>query len=114
MTEDVKRLANYLRDHTCDNCRNWSSIENKCFYQHPCLKKKVSNAVLSVVAELEQVKRERDAAVEDLLYAGSLNGEFCSICRYSEHESCEKRKFQHEHCWQWRGVQENERRINDD
>ena len=60
--------------------------------------------------ELEQVKHERDAAVKDLEYAGSENGEFCSICKYSVPGECEIRKFYHNHCWEWRGVEV----INDD
>ena len=52
--------------------------------------------------ELEQVKRERDAAVEDLEMLAD-----CEACIHDDDEACE-------HCcdvtirgnWQWRGVQE--------
>lgn len=58
--------------------------------------------------QLEQVTKERDAAVKDLEYAGSRDGEFCSICKYGEKEECVKRKFEHVDCWEWRGVDEVE------
>lgn len=57
---------------------------------------------------LDTAKKERDAAIADLNYAGSPDGEFCSICAYRREEDCEKRKFEHVHCWQWRGAEDRE------
>lgn len=48
-------------------------------------------------AELEQVKEERDAAVE------YLRGQ----CRYCKrHLVCTSRKGPHSNCWEWRGQRE--------
>lgn len=57
---------------------------------------------------LDTAKKERDAAIADLNYAGSPDGEFCSICAFRRKEDCEKRKFEYVHCWQWRGAEDRE------
>lgn len=68
---------------------------------------RVSPIIESLSAELEQVKRERDAAVEDLKYAGSMDGEFCSICKYQPEAECEKRNCECIDCFEWRGVKDD-------
>lgn len=57
-------------------------------------------------AMLETRTKERDAAVKDLYFAESAGGYFCGICKHGKPEDCDKRKLEHEECWQWRGVQE--------
>lgn len=57
---------------------------------------------------LDDAKKHRDAAIEDLNYAGSPDGEFCSICAFRRTEDCENRKFEYVHCWQWRGTEDRE------
>ena len=47
-----------------------------------------------LLAELAQVKRERDAAVED------LSGQ-CEYCL--KRDECVSRKGPHWSCWEWRG-----------
>lgn len=49
-------------------------------------------------AELEQVRRERDAAIED------LSGQ-CEYC--SRNDECINRKGPHWNCWEWRGSKED-------
>ena len=60
------------------------------------------------LAYIQQLERERDAAVRDMYHAASDGGSFCDICKYKG-EPCDKRKFEEMECWQWRGVQEVER-----
>lgn len=48
-------------------------------------------------AELEQVQRERDAAVD------FLKGQ-CRYCR--KYLTCPTRRGPHDNCWQWRGPEE--------
>ena len=50
--------------------------------------------------EIEQLKRERDAAIED------LSGQ-CEYCL--NEKDCVTRKGEHWNCWEWRGVQKEER-----
>ena len=49
--------------------------------------------------ELEQLKRERDAAIED------LSGQ-CEYCL--NEKDCVTRKGEHWDCWVWRGVRKEE------
>lgn len=67
-----------------------------------------ADLIESLAAELEQVKRERDAAVEELDH-------FCDNCKYVDNaygeEPCPSRT-EYDHCdrcpgWQWRGVKED-------
>lgn len=65
MTEDVKRIVDALRfctdDHECQRCE----YDDLCL---PCYKpgSRAADLIEQLTAELEQVRRERDAAVEDL------------------------------------------------
>lgn len=53
----------------------------------------------AIRAELEQVKRNLDSAVEH------LRGQ----CRYCKHNLvCKSRKGPHSNCWEWRGPQKEE------
>lgn len=65
------------------------------------------HVIESLSAELEQVKRERDAAVEDVRLA-VCDDLKCSTCMYKGNEShmcddCDVYTFCN---WQWRGVKE--------
>ena len=55
-------------------------------------------AYINVQAELEQVKQERDAAVE------YLRGK-CQYCK--KYLVCGIRRGPHDNCWQWRGPEED-------
>ena len=73
-----------------------------------------ADLIESLVAELEQVKRERDAAVEDLRGACAFcahvreclvtgcTGDMGEACKQCPCETC----F-HDSNWQWRGVKED-------
>lgn len=55
---------------------------------------------MEALRKIEQLKRERDAAIED------LSGQ----CKYCLNEKdCVTRKGPHWNCWEWRGVQKEER-----
>lgn len=130
MTEDVKRLADYLRDQMCKDC-NWFRDDEKCHYLRPCKKRMFANAFLSIVEALEQVeqerdglsimltsaesafetvKRERDAALTDLwnmcsckkcAHLGTVNGE-CENCYLRTVPG--HPELSHRTNWEWRGV----------
>lgn len=51
--------------------------------------------------ELEQVKKERDAAVWDLKYLGD-----CVVCKYNN-VPCPREDAGHKTCFQWRGQKED-------
>lgn len=65
-----------------------------------CLEKSREDAL----AYIQQLERERDAAVNDLYLAGSEQGTFCDICRFKDN-GCDERKATEMYCWEWRGVQ---------
>lgn len=68
------------------------------FNESQCAMLLKKNAYLHT--ELEQIKRERDAAIED------LSGQ-CEYCL--NEKDCVTRKGPHWNCWEWRGVQKEER-----
>ena len=51
--------------------------------------------------ELEQVKREWDAAIRDLRYLGD-----CVTCKYNK-APCPREDIGHKTCFQWRGQKED-------
>lgn len=64
---------------------------------HSGLFDEAADALEEIQSELEQVKRERDAAVE------YLRGQ----CRYCKRNLvCTSRKGPHSNCWEWRGQKE--------
>jgi hypothetical protein len=58
-------------------------------------------------AQLEQVTRERDAAVKDMYHASSDGGWFCDICMY-KNNGCDQRKARDIECFEWHGVEVEE------
>lgn len=65
-----------------------------------------------LVEELERVKRERDAAVDDvksLCATNYFSGDFCVYCKYREPDGqCfhDCTPYSNKWGWEWRGVQE--------
>lgn len=72
------------------------------FFKEGCDKGTFAKIMLTAVQQLE---RERDAAIKDMYHAASDGGSFCDICKYNG-EACEERKFNEMYCWEWRGAQE--------
>ena len=99
MTNEVKSLAGYLRIAYAE-----SAPAKMRFLE-------AADLIESLSAELEQVKRERDAAVEDIKEAAKT-GCLCYVCTHNRRGYCEA--FEHGifnatvMCGQykWRGQQE--------
>lgn len=108
MNEKAKTIANALRECAneiiCADC-NMTRCDNECTL--------IAAAFLieSLSAQLDQVTRERDSAVED------LSG-YCGVCIYktlpNAYEFCRNCKHSNRHYftnepalnnWQWRGVE---------
>lgn len=96
MTERISELLSLLRDE--DNCNVLDCIDE------------AADLIESISAELEQVKRERDAAVEDFTEA-MKHSESCIFCKHlnviDDDGGCDMPKIlPGESCWQWRGAKE--------
>ena len=62
--------------------------------------------------EIEQLKRERDAAIEDLNKLRKKTGWKCEYCYYSDNydrDICCGCEYNNDNNWKWRGVQKEER-----
>lgn len=79
--------------------------------RHDCPYREEGECTLEVMEDalalIQQLERERDAAVADMYHAASDGGSFCDICKFKG-EACDERKATEMECWQWRGVQEVE------
>ena len=98
MTEEAKRAVEHLRENAefqwCSDCY----VGDGCGDHSNCHFLRIANLIESMYAELEQVKRERDAAVETMAENPRCEtckhytpGYFCLGCRRGDK-------------WQWRGV----------
>lgn len=86
---EIKRLIEQLR--SAAKLEAYYNSEYNGLYNH------AANALEELQAELEQVKEERDVAVE------YLRGQ----CRYCKRNLvCTSRKGPHSNCWEWRGLKE--------
>ena len=110
MTDDVKLVVETLRycEESGARCGNCPSGFNDKGVPNCHSQSAIADLIESLTAELEQVKRERDAAVEDLRcsarciycehYAKSTQEEPCNTCmNYLDYSKTK---------WQWRGVKE--------
>ena len=88
-------------------CINWETGCIECPYDNLPHDECVAVMKSDNIAYIQQLERERDAAVRDMYHAASDGGSFCDICKYKG-EPCDKRKFEEMECWQWRGAQEVE------
>lgn len=110
MTEEVKRLVKALRVRCAEqsNCNDCPKLSYCRFDGDSAMRNEAADLIESLSAELEKVKRERDAAVEDM-----ERGRICCTCKH------EKSNINEEPCntctrsvvgtwpnWQWRGVKE--------
>ena len=86
MTEEVRELVELLRDE--DNCNVLDYIDD------------AANIIESLSAQLDQVTRERDAAVEDM----RTKAYYCETCvHYTPGYFCPG--CRNKSNWQWRGVE---------
>lgn len=71
--------------------------------------RRLADKIRMLQAELVQLKRERNQAVEDLNTLRKRSGFTCEACYYSDHYSrdvCIGCEYNNDNNWQWRGVQE--------
>lgn len=82
MTNEVERIVEALRvvcrEYECDECPSYAW----CHSNEQCLDCDAADLIESLAVELEQVKRERDAAVEDLRQAAIY---LCCACKKYHH-----------------------------
>ena len=109
MTEEAKRAVEHLRGNAefqwCSDCYVGDGCGDA--YHSNCHFLRIADLIESLSAELEQVKRERDAAVEDLkglcdvcAHRVTCDGPWCGDC--DEFNGCTSPCNN----WQWRGVKE--------
>lgn len=117
MTDKVERVVAALRvvcsEYECDECPSYAW----CHSNGQCLDWDAADLIESLAAELVQVKRERDAAVEDIysMKACALckhypSGEECEtyflLCNECDNENCICKECVDGKKMEWRGVQE--------
>ena len=105
MTEKAKRIVAALRvvcdERSCEGC----PCSDWCHKRKVnCLDDDAADLIESLSAQLEQVTRERDAAVKDMYHASSDGGSFCDICVY-KNNGCDEREARDIECFEWRGVE---------
>lgn len=104
---EIEQAIEYLREDACTSCI-FNSFIGECTSVSDCYARKVADLIESLSAELEQVKRERDAAVED------LRGMCCLCTHFNDNNFCFEcmhfcpfdDEYFHKDHWQWRGPQE--------
>lgn len=65
VTYEEYQIVEYLRGDACASCI-FNNYVGECTSTDDCLLRKAADLIESLSEELEQVKRERDAAVNDL------------------------------------------------
>ena len=118
MTKEAKRIVAALRvvcdERSCEDCPcyDWCHMRKV-----NCLDDAAANMIESLSAQLEQVTRERDAAIRQQLEAYKNNPFACNFCKHDE--VCDGRLLACGDCdmdcpcntcidhdkWQWRGVE---------
>ena len=109
--EEIKKgLECYITQNTgrCEGilCRECSHFDPNSAY--------TITACKDALALIQQLERERDAAVKDLksvVASNCFDGDYCKLCKYNEpdgqcHHPCVP--YSSKWGWQWRGVQEVE------
>lgn len=109
MTDEIKKLVTDLREDA-----EWAQANE---WETPITLgdnlTAAADLIESLSAELEQVKRERDAAVEDLhlwgcfscKHAGYSHSEICASCVYNRNRIA-KGYVSGKNRYEWRGVKE--------
>ena len=96
---DYERLIEQLRKASADG--SWNTLAD--------LEHKAATAIAALVDEITQLKRERDAAIEDLEKIMFYGGRNIDTCDYCKNAKCYGRGGRDLCDPEWRGVQEEER-----
>lgn len=103
MTKEAKRIVAALRvvcdERSCEDCPcyDWCHMRKV-----NCLDDAAANMIESLSAQLDQVTRERDAAVEDMIL-----GRICATCRDYNNPATSKCAgcLSWHSNWRWRGAE---------
>ena len=106
MTEEVRKCVEVLRyceesGACCGGCpsgKNEQGIPN-CYSQSH-----IADLIESLSAQLDQVTRERDAAVSDFTEFANIAA-ICVFCKDFEFDKPCGKDISREDCWRWRGVE---------
>ena len=111
--EKLKEFADYKTKLCNSLIEQVNSLQDE-LAEYNCNRKIGCKLIEDVKSELEQVKRERDAAVADIMCR-----DHCDVCKYSKYDgSCDESDFDCETCknacpcatcrnenkWEWRGM----------
>lgn len=103
MTKEAKLIVDTLRacavETQCSKCVVFCGNEE-------CLFTAAAKMIESLSAELEQVKRERDAAVEDLKDRCYTGKAMCNYCIFLKNGQFCAKECDNGECFEWRGVKE--------
>lgn len=110
--DEIKRGLECCKPVWIDN--HWKTCDSKCPYIKIAGKECMVQLYEDALAYIQQLERERDAAVADLKSVVASNyysGKYCKYCKYNEPDGqCHHRciPYSSEWGWEWRGAQEVE------
>lgn len=113
MNERIERCVNRLRSGADEQWCSYCDIQ--CLPQNICTFTEAADLIESLAAELEQVKRERDAAVEDLKKNSYTPCATCgkridnkSCTEFGERMPCDMINIFRCEMYEWRGVKKED------
>ena len=109
MTEEARKLVATLRycDPFKDNnakCSECPTAGKYCIKKNGTIIQTAADLIESLSAQLDQVTRERDAAVSDFTEFANSTA-ICAFCKDFEFDKPCDKGSSGEDCWQWRGVE---------
>ena len=104
VNEKYAKTARMLRDKCCNNCLHgrWQTCRKRAIGEHcGTLENVAADLIEKLASELEQAKREQDAAKRDL----ELSVEKCEYCKKAPaFKTCPKwQECSDCYGWEWRG-----------
>ena len=99
---DYERLIEQLRKASADG--SWNTLAD--------LEHKAAISLAALLDEITQLKRERDAAIEDLNELRKRTERECACCYYLDNydrDICCGCEYSNYNLWEWRGVRKEER-----
>jgi hypothetical protein len=109
--DECTRLVEWLRTESCNSCIFARRYDGDCTSTESCQSSLAANLIEKLCAELEQVTRERDAAVGDLaIVCHDKSCEVCAHYKFDDYYITERCELEMGECeFEWRGAQEVER-----